>query len=75
MKGKIRVYCRVRPILDFERERGQKEAILVPDELTASHFWKDEKKAREYQFDQARCQLLLRLCHVGKTAELGCQLL
>ena len=57
MKGKIRVYCRVRPILDFERERGQKEAIFVPDELTASHFWKDEKKAREYPFDQVCCQL------------------
>lgn len=54
MKGKIRVYCRVRPMLTFERERGQKEALLVPDELTASHFWKDEKKPREYQFDQVR---------------------
>ena len=23
MKGKIRVYCRVRPILQMERDRGQ----------------------------------------------------
>lgn len=51
MKGKIRVFCRVRPMLDFERERGQSEAIMVPDEVTAAHLWKDEKKAREYQFD------------------------
>jgi Microtubule binding len=54
MKGKIRVYCRVRPMLDFEHERSQREALLVPDELTVTHFWKDEKKAREYQFDAVR---------------------
>ena len=52
MKGKIRVFCRVRPMLDFESERGQKIAISIPDELTAAHFWKDEKKQREYPFDQ-----------------------
>lgn len=52
MKGKIRVFCRVRPMLDFESERGQKIAISIPDELTAAHFWKDEKKPREYPFDQ-----------------------
>ena len=52
MKGKIRVFCRVRPMLDFEAERGQKVAISIPDELTAAHFWKDEKKQREYPFDQ-----------------------
>lgn len=27
MKGKIRVYCRVRPILDFEADKGQKTAL------------------------------------------------
>ena len=54
MKGKIRVFCRVRPMLDFEEARGQSLAISIPDEFTASHFWKDDKKAREYQFDQVR---------------------
>lgn len=60
MKGKIRVFCRVRPMLDFESERGQKIAISIPDELTAAHFWKDEKKQREYPFDQVRSRLASR---------------
>eukprot|EP00803_Ostreobium_quekettii_P000922 evm.model.scf_757EXC.1 EVM.evm.TU.scf_757EXC.1 scf_757EXC:319-12045(-) len=52
MKGKIRVYARVRPILPFESAKGQTRALHVEDELTVSHFWKDEKKPREYVFDQ-----------------------
>lgn len=51
MKGKIRVYCRVRPMLPFEKNKGQSIAISVPDELTIGHPWKDEKKNREYVFD------------------------
>lgn len=49
MKGKIRVYCRVRPMLDFERSRGQVMAIETPDELTIALQWKDKK--REFCFD------------------------
>ncbi|KAK9917170.1 hypothetical protein WJX75_001536 [Coccomyxa subellipsoidea] len=49
MKGKIRVYARVRPMLSFEKERGQKVALNIPDELTLDHIWKEKK--REYQFD------------------------
>lgn len=52
MKGKIRVYARVRPILDFEAQAGHKEQLCIPDELSLSHPWKDEKKPREYSFDQ-----------------------
>ena len=52
MKGKIRVYARVRPILGFETAAGQTPALNVPDELTLSHAWKEEKKPREYGFDQ-----------------------
>ncbi|KXZ52314.1 hypothetical protein GPECTOR_10g946 [Gonium pectorale] len=51
MKGKIRVYCRVRPMLTFESDKGQVAALLIPDELTVCHAWKDEKKPREYGFD------------------------
>jgi len=51
MKGKIRVYCRVRPMLPFEKNKGQSIAVSVPDELTIGHPWKDEKKNREYVFD------------------------
>ena len=49
MKGKIRVYARVRPMLQFEGARGQRPAINIPDELTVDHMWKDKK--REYNFD------------------------
>lgn len=49
MKGKIRVYARVRPMLGFEAERGHRNALNIPDELTLDHIWKDKK--REYNFD------------------------
>ncbi|KAI3437601.1 hypothetical protein D9Q98_000054 [Chlorella vulgaris] len=49
MKGKIRVYCRVRPILQMEKDRGQVEAIVIPDELTIGLNWKGTKK--EWSFD------------------------
>ena len=49
MKGKIRVYARVRPMLKFEKDKGQKEALIIPDELSLEHMWKDKK--REYSFD------------------------
>lgn len=49
MKGKIRVYCRVRPLLQFEKDRGQEMAVNIPDELTINLNWKDKK--REFTFD------------------------
>lgn len=49
MKGKIRVFARVRPMLGFEADRGHKNALNIPDELTLDHIWKDKK--REYSFD------------------------
>lgn len=49
MKGKIRVYCRSRPVLPFESERGQETAVEIPDELTINLKWKDKKK--EFSFD------------------------
>ncbi|KAL4428851.1 hypothetical protein ABPG77_005289 [Micractinium sp. CCAP 211/92] len=49
MKGKIRVYCRVRPILQMEKDRGQTEAVQIPDELTIALQWKGQK--REWSFD------------------------
>ena len=64
MKGKIRVYCRVRPMLQFESEKGQGFALIIPDELTVSHMWKDEKKPREYGFDQVGGR--------GRGGEVGC---
>ncbi len=49
LKGKIRVFARVRPMLGFERERGQAMALNIPDELSLDHVWRDKK--REYSFD------------------------
>eukprot|EP00798_Chlamydomonas_sp_ICE-L_P023238 gene23238-30462_t len=51
MRGKIRVFCRVRPMLKFELDRGQQFGLNLPDELTITHPWKEEKKHREYNFD------------------------
>uniref|UniRef100_A0A7S0Y9G8 Kinesin motor domain-containing protein n=1 Tax=Polytomella parva TaxID=51329 RepID=A0A7S0Y9G8_9CHLO len=51
MKGKIRVFCRIRPLLTFEQDRGQQFGLMTPDEYTIAHLWKDEKKPREYNFD------------------------
>ncbi|CAD7703005.1 unnamed protein product [Ostreobium quekettii] len=51
MKGKIRVYARVRPMLGLEYEKGQCVALAIPDELTVSHYWRNEAKPREYSFD------------------------
>lgn len=48
------MYCRVRPILGFEKDKGQQFAVNLPDELTISHLWRDEKKPREYTFDTVR---------------------
>jgi len=50
-KGKIRVYARVRPLLEFEAARKQSVAVMMPDELTVAHSWRDEKRPREYSFD------------------------
>lgn len=52
LKGKIRVFCRMRPMLQFEKNKGQKVGVVVPDEFTIAHPWKDEKKLREYVFDR-----------------------
>lgn len=51
LKGKIRVYCRVRPMLPFEKSRGQDISVSVPDDMTITHQWRGEKKDREYVFD------------------------
>ncbi len=36
MKGKIRVYCRIRPLNDYEREIQSVECLQVLDEFTVS---------------------------------------
>jgi hypothetical protein len=38
----------------YAQDKGQAFAIQLPDELTITHAWRDEKKHREYNFDQVR---------------------
>lgn len=51
MKGKIRVYCRVRPKTTKEEKLKQSDVVSVTDEFTIQHPWKDERKPRSYEFD------------------------
>lgn len=37
--------------LQFEQDKGQQFAVNLPDDLTISHLWRDDKKPREYTFD------------------------
>ena len=72
MKGKIRVYARVRPILPFETAQGQTEALTFPDPLTLNLTWRREK--REYQFDsvfQPSCSQAQVLCRARPFIFLG----
>eukprot|EP00210_Caulerpa_lentillifera_P004590 g4380.t1 len=52
LKGKIRVFARIRPILNLEKTRGQSNVLNIPDELSVSHPWKREDFPREYSFDK-----------------------
>lgn len=58
----------------------QTPAITIPNELTVSHAWKDEKKPREYDFDAvfgpgasqvwaARAVTLILIVWAGRGAE------
>lgn len=50
MKGKIRVYCRVRPLSDKEKADNEKNMVISSDEFTVEHPWKDEK-AKQHIYD------------------------
>jgi hypothetical protein len=50
MKGKIRVYCRVRPFNKMERERGSVCATFFPDDVTIEVQTSRDKKT--FMFDQ-----------------------
>lgn len=51
MKGKIRVYCRLRPM--SEKEIAEKEgcAVTSSDEFTVEHPWKDDKQ-KQHTYDR-----------------------
>ena len=50
MKGKIRVYCRTRPLSHSELERGNYVCVKFPDEVTINV--ETNKGVKEFIFDQ-----------------------
>ncbi|PKA52840.1 Kinesin-like calmodulin-binding protein like [Apostasia shenzhenica] len=51
MKGKIRVFCRVRPMNEREITESQKSLLVSVDEFTVAHPWKDEK-SKQHVYDR-----------------------
>ncbi|KAM7449659.1 hypothetical protein ABFA07_002571 [Porites harrisoni] len=50
MKGKIRVYCRARPLSKSEKERGNYSVIKSPDEYTL--IVETSRGPKDFQYDQ-----------------------
>ncbi|KAG9131098.1 hypothetical protein Leryth_023682 [Lithospermum erythrorhizon] len=48
MKGKIRVYCRLRPLSEKEVYLEERSTLTSIDEFTVEHMWKDEIKQHIY---------------------------
>jgi hypothetical protein len=51
MKGKIRVFCRLRPLNDKELSLKDKNIVSSPDEFTIAHPWKDDK-SKQHMYDR-----------------------
>ncbi|KAM7252506.1 hypothetical protein ACFE04_024389 [Oxalis oulophora] len=51
MKGKIRVYCRLRPLSEKEIDEKEKGVLMSLDEFTVEHLWKDDK-AKQHMYDR-----------------------
>lgn len=51
MKGKIRVFCRLRPLNDKELAEKEKNIVCSPDEFTVAHPWKDDK-SKQHLYDR-----------------------
>ncbi|PIA26323.1 hypothetical protein AQUCO_09500055v1 [Aquilegia coerulea] len=59
MKGKIRVFCRLRPLSEKEISERQKNILRSLDEFTVEHPWKDDKIRQhmyDHVFDEAASQ-------------------
>ncbi|XP_048128537.1 kinesin-like protein KIN-14E isoform X2 [Rhodamnia argentea] len=51
MKGKVRVYCRLRPLNEKEIIEKEKDVLTNVDEFTVEHSWKDDK-AKQHIYDR-----------------------
>ncbi|KAI8536672.1 hypothetical protein RHMOL_Rhmol10G0275200 [Rhododendron molle] len=58
MKGKIRVFCRLRPLSEKELSEKEKNVLASVDEFTVEHQWRDEMKQHLYDhvFDGSATQ-------------------
>lgn len=52
MKGKIRVFCRLRPLNDKEVAEKEKSVLTSVDEFTVEHLWRDDK-TKQHCYDRA----------------------
>ncbi|KAK8964762.1 hypothetical protein KSP40_PGU008236 [Platanthera guangdongensis] len=55
MKGKIRVFCRLRPLNEKEIAEKEKITVFSVDEFTIAHTWKDEK-SKQHIYDRVFSQ-------------------
>lgn len=44
MKGKIRVYCRLRPLSEKEISEKERNVLANVDEFTVEHTWRDDRQ-------------------------------
>ncbi|WVZ10616.1 hypothetical protein V8G54_015146 [Vigna mungo] len=51
MKGKIRVYCRLRPLSEKEIANKERDSLTTVDEFTVEHPWKDDK-SKQHMYDR-----------------------
>ncbi|XP_062102804.1 kinesin-like protein KIN-14E [Humulus lupulus] len=51
MKGKIRVFCRLRPLSEKEMVEKERNVIMALDEFTVEHPWKDDK-LKQHTYDR-----------------------
>ncbi|KAJ8771027.1 hypothetical protein K2173_023352 [Erythroxylum novogranatense] len=51
MKGKIRVFCRLRPLNDKEIYEKERDLLTSSDEFTIEHPWKDDK-VKQHTYDR-----------------------
>ncbi|GER37044.1 kinesin-like protein [Striga asiatica] len=50
MKGKIRVYCRLRPLSEKEIYEKEKNVLANVDEFTVEHTWRDDR-VKQHMYD------------------------
>ncbi|KAG2695069.1 hypothetical protein I3760_08G173200 [Carya illinoinensis] len=51
MKGKIRVFCRLRPLNEKEIAEKERDLLTSLDEFTVEHPWKDDK-LKQHMYDR-----------------------